>query len=331
MNRITVYGAGAWGTALALTLEKKGIVTLLARREDHAHWMRESRTNEHYLPGCLLPNSIQITADKSVLAHTDILLWVIPTQNTAFELEHLPPLLPSHVPIVICSKGIVVNQEGPSVFLTNIMAERVQNPLAVLSGPNFAMEIGRGLPAAATLAAFDGELAENLAYQLRHENFRIYASSDPIGVQVAGAIKNVLAIGCGIVMGKNLGLNANAALITRGLAEMRRLGVALGASVETFLGLSSVGDLILTCSSEQSRNTSLGMALAQGNTLEDILSQRITVSEGVYTAKAVHHIAKALSVPMPICEGVYSILYEAHPLDTVIQSILAKQTNLEVF
>jgi glycerol-3-phosphate dehydrogenase (NAD(P)+) len=331
MSRITVYGAGAWGTALALTFDRKGLdVTLLVRREDHAHWIQESRTNERYLPGCLLPNSIHITADKAVLSRTDILIWVIPTQYTANELTHLGEKLPSHIPIVICSKGIVVGVEPDVSFLMNLMSKRISNPLAVLSGPNFAKEVARGLPAAATLAAFDEHLAEKLACFLRHPEFRIYASKDPMGVQVAGAIKNVIAIASGIVVGKELGHNANAALMTRGLAEMRRLGVVLGANVETFLGLSAVGDLTLTCSNEQSRNMSLGIALAEGNRLEDILTQRHTISEGVYTAKAAHLMAKALNVPMPICQGVYEILYENAPVNDVIQTILSKQTSLEV-
>lgn len=332
MNRITVYGAGAWGTALALTFEKKRLaVNLLVRREDQAHWMAESRTNEYYLPGYLLPNSIHITADPKILETTDILIWAIPTQYTIYELTQIKEFLTPDCPVVIASKGILSKQDGHYSLLTDAIKLVVTNPLAILSGPNFAKEVAQGLPAAATLAAFDEKLAENLASHLRHETYRIYASSDPVGVQIAGAIKNVIAIGCGVSVGKKLGQNAMAALITRGLAEMRRLGVVLGAKTETFLGLSAVGDLTLTCSSEQSRNMSLGIELAEGRALEDILKERRTIAEGVHTTKAVYEMAKAHNTPMPICDGIYQILYQRTSIDDVIHDILAKQAMLEVF
>jgi glycerol-3-phosphate dehydrogenase (NAD(P)+) len=333
-KHIAILGAGAWGTALALSMHHAGHqVTLLPRREEHADEINKVRENQRYLKGIHLNPSIVVSADLSILKTAEVFLWVIPTQHSNAMAAAVLPYLPSQVPVVICSKGIDTHQDiiNENSLLTSVLTKSLPNPMTVLSGPNFAMEVAQGLPAAATLAAFSKDLAFDLAQILRHQYFRVYASDDPIGVQIAGATKNVIAIACGIVLGKNLGNNANAALITRGLAEIRRLGVSLGGKIETFLGLAAVGDLTLTCSSKQSRNMTLGMGLGEGQKLEDILKGRNTVAEGVYTAKAVCKFATTKKISMPICRAVYEILYDKREVNDAINSILSRQSDWEEF
>ena len=315
-KQIAVLGAGAWGTALSIAMHKASHhVTLIPRRSEQAEEIQKTRENTRYLKGVSINPEILVSSKFEALKGADIVLWVIPTQHSGEIAQKLKLYLPAHVPILICSKGIDSHSEiiDERSLLTAVIGRELPNPLAVLSGPNFAIEIAQGLPAAATLAASSSELAFNLAETLKNPFYRIYASDDPVGVQVAGAIKNVIAIASGIVLGKNLGNNANAALITRGLAEMRRLGLALGGKLETFLGLAAVGDLTLTCSSTQSRNMSLGIALGAGKKLEEILANSHTITEGVYTAEAVHKLSTLKSIPMPICEAVYKILYHKLP------------------
>ncbi|NBT85849.1 MAG: NAD(P)-dependent glycerol-3-phosphate dehydrogenase [Alphaproteobacteria bacterium] len=331
-KRICILGAGAWGTALSIAMLKTGHhVSLLPRRAEQAEEIQRTRENAKYLKDISISPEIQVSSEFESLKNADIVLWVIPTQHSGEIAQKLKACLLSHVPIVICSKGIDAHSEiiDENSLLSAVIGKELPNPLAVLSGPNFAIEIAQGLPAAATLAASVPEFAFSLIETLRNPFYRIYASDDPIGVQVAGAIKNVIAIASGIVIGKNLGNNANAALITRGLAEMRRLGLALGGKLETFLGLAAVGDLTLTCSSPQSRNMSLGIALGTGRKLEDILKHSHTVAEGLYTAEAVHKLSTLKSISMPICEAVYKILYHNEKVDDVIRSLLARQTTWE--
>jgi glycerol-3-phosphate dehydrogenase (NAD(P)+) len=306
-------------------------VTLFPRRIEQTEEIQRTRENKKYLQGVSISPEIQVNSEFETLKNADIVLWVIPTQHSGEIAQKLNSYLPAHAPIVICSKGIDAHSEiiDERSLLTAVIGRELSNPLAVLSGPNFAIEIAQGLPAAATLAASSSELAFSLADILKNPFYRIYASDDPIGVQVAGAVKNVIAIASGIVLGKNLGNNANAALITRGLAEMRRLGLALGGKLETFLGLAAVGDLTLTCSSRQSRNMSLGAALGTGEKLRDILEHTHTVAEGVYTAEAVHKLSTLKSISMPICEAVYKILYHNENVDDVIKSLLARKTTWE--
>lgn len=331
-KRIAILGAGAWGTALSVAMHKAGHpVSLLPRRPEQAEEIQKTRENKRYLKDICINPEIQVSSKFETLKDADIVLWVIPTQYSGEMAKKLNSYIPSHAPIVICSKGIDAHNEiiDEHSLLTAIIGKELPNPLAVLSGPNFAIEIAKGLPAAATLAASSSDLAFSLAETLKSPLYRIYASDDSIGVQVAGAIKNVIAIASGIVLGKNLGNNANAALITRGLAEMRRLGLALGGKLETFLGLAAVGDLTLTCSSPQSRNMSLGIALGTGKKLRDILAHTCSVTEGVYTAEAVYKLSTLKSIPMPICQAVYKILYHGEKVDDVIKSLLARQTTWE--
>lgn len=328
MKHIVVIGTGAWGTALALScLHTTSRVTLIARRPEFAQELQEQRVNNRYLPDVPLPASLTIESSLQEALKADLILLVTPAQATQMMCEQLQKInLPPHIPLVLCSKGIDLTHNQ---LLTQTAQALLPNPLAVLSGPSFADEVGRNLPAAVTLACQSLDLAKTISQSLRHSRFRCYASDDLIGVQVGGALKNVLAIACGIVQGRQLGNNTLAALMTRGLAEMRRFGLAMGGQSETFLGLSGVGDLILTGSSQQSRNFSLGFQLGQGKDLETILNQRHNVTEGVYTAAAVHHLAKKMTLHMPVCAGVYELLHQNESVDAIIEKILSKQSDLE--
>ena len=332
-KKIVVLGAGAWGTALSVTMQRKHEVILIPRRKEQAEEIQISRENTKYLKGVFIKPEILVSSNFEDLESADIILWVIPTQHSREMAGKLRSYIPSYIPIVICSKGIDKHSQiiDEHSLLTAVLGKELPNPLAVLSGPNFAIEVAKGLPAAATIAASSAKIAFSLAETLKNPVYKIYVSDDPVGLQIAGAIKNIIAIASGIVLGKNLGNNANAALITRGLAEIRRLGLALGGKLETFLGLAAVGDLTLTCSSQQSRNMSLGIALGQGRKLKDILAQAHTVAEGVHTVEAVYKLSKLKSISMPICESVYNILYHDEKVDDVVNSLLARQTTREDF
>lgn len=302
-----IIGAGAWGTALALAAHRAGShVSLYTKEDSHAQDLRLKRINP-LLPGVDLPSSIVISSDLESLTNADAVFIVIPSQNVENLCLALKDFLPVHIPVVLCSKGI--EMKGHNRLLSQIVQEHLANPLLILSGPNFAKEIAKGLPAATTIAG-DSDKARFIAEMLHHTHFRCYLSQDVIGVQVGGAIKNVISIGCGIVYGMGWGQNAIATLLSLGLVEIRRLGTKLGAASETFLGLSGVGDLTLTCSSELSRNFSLGVALGRGNHLQDCLSQYSSVPEGVHTVQALHQLNSRLNLSMPLCDTVYQILYE---------------------
>lgn len=323
-SNIVVVGAGAWGTALAIAANRatNTTVTLLARNNQQARQITDTRENKQYLPNIKLDAAIDVTADPSVLKNSNAILWVVPTQVTREMIQKLVGFIPSTVPIILCCKGIEVET---FTLPTDIIKSIIPNPLAVLSGPNFANEIAQGLPAAATLACLDDEIGEKLSTTLRSSSFRIYLSNDVIGVQVAGALKNVIAIASGIVVGKGLGNNARAALITRGLAEIKRLALAMGADEKTFLGLAAVGDLLLSCSSEQSRNMKFGMLLGQGATVEDAIKNSSGVVEGYYTAKAAFDLAQLKKIEIPICQSIYRILYENEPVNSTIKNMLSNQ------
>jgi glycerol-3-phosphate dehydrogenase (NAD(P)+) len=333
MKKICIIGAGSWGTALALTAHRVGKqkVTLLTRQPTDTSRLNNDRENKTYLPGITLPEDLVITHDITALNDAEIVLQVTPAQSIRETCKLVQKHIPPKAPWVICAKGIVIGlDEAESQLLSQISQESLPNPIAILSGPSFADEVGLNLPTAVTIASDNEEIAKFVASSLRHTRFRCYVSDDPIGVQVAGAVKNVLAIACGIVRGKGFGNNAAAALITRGLAEMRRLGIAMGGKSDTFLGLSAVGDVTLTCSSEQSRNMRLGTALGKnGANVPKILKESPFIAEGVPTAAAVHKLSRSLSIPMPLCEAVYNILYDQIPIDEVIEMILSRQSELE--
>ena len=324
LNRIGVVGGGAWGTALALAALRAGRETLLWAREPAVvEAMSLRRENRDYLPGVPLPDALRVTGDLADLGDCDAVLLVSPAQHARSVTARMAPLLKPGAPVVVCAKGIELDSHA-------LMSEAVGaalpagNPVAILSGPTFAAEVARGLPTAVTLACADEALGRALVTALGSHTFRPYRSDDVIGSQVGGAVKNVLAIACGVVEGRRLGDNARAALITRGLAEITRLALALGGRVETLMGLSGLGDLTLTCSSLQSRNMSLGAALGAGKALSEILAARRSVAEGVYTTAAVVGLAAKLGVDMPICTAVDAILNRGAGLDETIEGLLSR-------
>ena len=323
-TRVGIIGAGAWGTALALSVVRAGHAAWLWAREPAlVAAMREKRENVRYLPGVPLPEQVHPTDDLKEAASCGLLLLVTPAQATRAMLRRLRAEAGRGAgPLVLCAKGI---EQGTGRFLSQIVDEEL--PAAepfVLSGPSFAAEVARGLPAAVTLAGRDIGRARALARELAHRAFRIYSSDDVIGVQLGGALKNVLAIACGIVDGKGLGDSARAALLTRAFAEMRRFGQALGARPETLTGLSGLGDLMLTATSTQSRNYSLGRELGQGRALADILAERITIAEGVHTAQVVTKLAQEHGIDMPISESVQRIVSGASDTDAEIARLLSR-------
>ena len=323
MRRIGVIGAGAWGTALALAARRAGSdVVLWAREAEVVEAVNAGRGNPVFLPGIPLEPGIRATSDWAEAASCDGLLLVTPAQHLRSACRTLKPLLRAGVPVVICAKGIEIST---GKLMSEAVAEELPDaPLAVLSGPTFAAEVARGLPTAVTLAIRDADLGHALVAAIGGLTFRPYLSDDLVGAQIGGAVKNVLAIGCGIVEGRGLGENARAALITRGLAEINRLGQALGARSETLMGLSGLGDLTLTCSSLQSRNMSLGHDLGRGRALSDILAERRSVAAGVYTAEAVVALAGRLGVEMPICAAIDAILNRGADVPATIAALMSR-------
>ncbi len=326
---VGVLGAGAWGTALALAARRAGRdVTLWARRAEVAAQLAEEGENRDYLPGVALDPAIAVSADLAAVAGAEALLLVTPAQTLRATLQALAPGLPKATPLVLCAKGI---EQQSGLFMSQVAGDMLPGqPLAVLSGPNFAGEVAGGRPAATTIASNDPALAEALVRCLGSATFRPYSSSDLLGAQIGGAVKNVMAIACGVAAGRGLGENARAALITRGLAEMLRLGTKLGARPETLMGLSGLGDLTLTCTALQSRNYSLGVALGEGRTLGEILSARRSVSEGVHSAAAVVQLAQTLGLEMPICAAVDAIVNRDADLAATIQDLLARPFRAEM-
>jgi len=323
MNRIGVIGGGAWGTALAQVCARAGReVVLWAREPDVVEAVNARHENATFLAGVPLEPAIRATGDFADLADVDAVLAVPPAQHMRSTLAAFAPHARDGLPVMLCSKGI---EQGTLKLMTEVLAETVpQARAAVLSGPSFAGEVARGLPTAVTLACPDPGCAESLAEAIATPTFRPYFASDMIGAEAGGAVKNVLAIGCGIVEGRGLGRSAHAALITRGFAELTRLAVALGGEAETVAGLCGLGDLVLTCSSPQSRNMSVGLALGGGQTLEQALAGKLTVAEGVASAPAVRQLARKLAVETPICEAVAAILAGEVDVDTAIRGLLSR-------
>jgi glycerol-3-phosphate dehydrogenase (NAD(P)+) len=326
VRRIGVLGAGAWGTTLAIVSQRAGReVVLWARRSLQAATLFARRENLLHLPGASLDPAIRITGSIEAALEADAVLVALPAQHLR---EHLTGLAwPASIAAVICAKGI---ERDSLKSMPEVMAE-IQPALsfAMLSGPTFAGEVARGLPVAVVIAGRDNALVEGLTAALATPEFRPYASDDPVGVALGGAVKNVLAIGCGIVVGRGLGENARAALLTRGLAELARLVAACGGRRETAMGLSGAGDLILTATSAQSRNTSLGVALGQGRLLPEILAERQSVAEGVESAAAVVALAHRHDVDMPICKAVAAIL-AGGDIDTELRRLLARPLKREM-
>jgi glycerol-3-phosphate dehydrogenase (NAD(P)+) len=326
--RVGVIGAGAWGTALALAALRAGRDTILwAREPDAVEAMRRDGENARYLPGIPLDPALEITADLARAAAADAIMVVTPAQHLRTACTRLAPLLRPGTPVVLCAKGIEL--ASGCLMSEAAAASLPAAPIGVLSGPTFAAEVARGLPTAVTLAIKDQPLGARIVETLGSRSFRPYLSDDVTGAQVGGAVKNVLAIACGIIQGRQLGDNARAALITRGLAEISRLGLALGARPETLMGLSGLGDLTLTCTSLQSRNTSLGRDLGEGRSLSEILGERHSVAEGVHTAAALGELAGRHGVEMPICRAIDAILNHGADIDETIASLMARPFRIE--
>ncbi len=323
-----VIGAGAWGTALAQVCARDGLETVLQAREPEVvESIRARRVNEAFLPGVELEPGISVTPDFADMSDCDLILAVPPAQFMRATLTAFAPHARGDAPILLCSKGI---ERGSLKLMTQVLAETVPAATAaVLSGPSFAADVSRGLPTAVTLACEDAALGEELMWTLSAPGFRPYLATDLIGAEVGGAIKNVLAIACGLSEGRGLGRSAHAALITRGFAEMTRLGVALGAEPQTVAGLCGLGDLVLTCSSPQSRNMSLGLALGQGQTVEQALAGKRSVAEGYESAPAVRELAARAGVEMPICEGVAALLAGETTVDGLIDALLSRPLKSE--
>ena len=322
--RLAIIGAGAWGTALAILARRAGSTAILwARDPGLAAAIGDRHENPRYLPGVALDPAIAATADlAAAAAGADAALLVVPAQFLRAVLEELRPHIPRGLPLLHCAKGIEI---GSLATMSEIGGELLpDSPYAVLSGPSFAAEAARGLPTAVAIASSDAALARRFTAALGSGRFRPYLSADPIGAEIGGAVKNVLAIACGIVVGRGLGDNARAALITRGLAEMVRLGTARGARAETFRGLSGLGDLVLTCGAVQSRNHALGLALGRGQTLAAVLAGGHSVVEGVATAAAVAELAARLGVEMPIGAAVDGVLHRGISIDAMTDRLLRR-------
>jgi glycerol-3-phosphate dehydrogenase (NAD(P)+) len=326
---MTVIGAGSWGTALAIQLARAGHPTQLWGRDGvQVDAMRHARCNVRYLPEAPFPDSLQVPYDlRQALRGARDALIAVPSHAFRATLENVKPLLGADTRIAWATKGFEIE----SGLLPHQIARQVlgARPGAVLSGPTFAREVGAGLPTAMTVASADERFAKELALSLSGPSFRAYTQTDIMGVEVGGAVKNVIAIGSGIADGMGFGANTRVALITRGLAEMMRLGVKLGAARETFMGLAGLGDLVLTCTDDQSRNRRFGMALGRGQSLSEAQSAIHQVVEGLPAARAVFTVAQRLTVDMPICQEIYRIMHEGKPVRDAVQALMGREVRSE--
>jgi glycerol-3-phosphate dehydrogenase (NAD(P)+) len=332
MTRAAVLGAGSWGTALAVHLTRSGApTTLWARRPEHAAVLRQRRENADYLPGCALPGDLAIEHDLgAALAGSDLIVFVAPVQATRALLRHAAPVLPPGADLVIASKGI---EQATGLRLTQVLAQEIGSAAAaraaVLSGPSFAAEVARGDPTAVVVASADDAAAARVQSALSARNLRLYRNADPVGVELGGALKNIMAIATGIVEGIGLGHNTRAALMTRGLAEMTRLGTALGGRAATFAGLAGAGDQVLTCTGGPSRNRARGVEIGRGRGLDEILAGWRMVAEGVATTRAAVALAGRHAVDMPIARQVEAVLFEGMPPREAVDGLLARPLKEE--
>ena len=322
--RVGIIGGGAWGTALAQVAAEGGEALLWAREPEVVDSVNNAHENRLFLPGVPLDRAIRATCDLADLAGCGALLVVTPAQHMRSVLRGLPPL---EIPLVLCAKGM---EEATTKLMHDVAREEQPgSPIAVLSGPTFAHEVAARRPAAVTLAVADSAVGETLRARLARPWFRPYLSDDVVGAEIGGAVKNVLAIACGVVEGRSLGLNARAALISRGFAEMTRFGLARGARAETLAGLSGLGDLVLTCSSVNSRNFSLGVGLGEGRSAAELLADRRTVAEGAHTAPVLARAAAEAGVDMPIVAAVCALLSGEASVEKVVERLLSRPLRSE--
>jgi glycerol-3-phosphate dehydrogenase (NAD(P)+) len=324
---VAVLGGGAWGTALAQVAAAAGReVTLWAREPEVVEAVNAAHENVLFLPGVALHPAIGATGALGEAAGAELILAAPPAQHMRALLKALRPHLRGQA-IVLCAKGV---ERGSLALMTEVLTQEIPDAAqAVLSGPGFAKDVARGLPTATTIATGDEALGARVVATIGLPTFRPYLADDLIGAEIGGAVKNVIAVGCGVAQGRQLGDGARAALITRGFAELTRLGLAMGARAETLSGLCGLGDLVLTCCSLSSRNTSLGAALGEGRALKDILAERRSVAEGAESAPAVAALAKRHGVEMPICEAVEAIVAERISIDEAIKALLARPFRVE--
>jgi glycerol-3-phosphate dehydrogenase (NAD(P)+) len=322
-THLAILGDGAWGTAIALLLAQRADhrVTLWSARPDNARLLQERRENLHYLPGVPIPDSVHLTTDiRRAVADSELLIAAIPTVYLRGTLASVASAVGGQ-PVLSLAKGLELDTFArPTEIITQVLGER---PVAVLSGPSHAEEVSRGLPTSVVVASTDFDLARWVQQHFRGERFRVYTNADLVGVELAGALKNVIGIAAGIGDGLGFGDNTKAALLTRGVAEMARFGVALGAEHETFFGLAGIGDLVTTCISRHGRNRAVGERLGKGEKLPAILASMKMVAEGVYTTRSVHDRAARMGIDMPITSEVYRVLYEdKDPLQAVTDLML---------
>jgi glycerol-3-phosphate dehydrogenase (NAD(P)+) len=323
-HSVGVIGAGAWGTALAIVLNRAGVkVTLWSRSRALRDSMLETRTNTRHLPDVFISPAIEITSDIAEAAAADVLVLAIPAQAVRPVCITLADMIDMHVPLVVASKGI---ERGSLLLLSEVLEAMLpSNPVVILSGPNFARETALGLPTATTLASRHQHLLSRLQFMFGGKCFRPYVTDDVVSVQIGGAVKNVIALACGIAIGAELGENARAAIMTRGLAEMKRLAEAKGGRAETLSGLAGIGDLMLSCASPQSRNMAFGMQVGRASIIgSDASVTPSGLAEGVMTAEAVYDISQKLGIPMPICMSVANILKGRVTVHEGIEGLLTR-------
>ena len=329
-DTFSVYGAGSWGTALALQLARNGIdVQLWGHRPSQLQQYNDARENSDYLPGITFPDTLRCNDDlKAMTQHSLYQLIVVPSHGFRVLLEQLQPLLSSEHKVLWATKGL----ELKTGKLLHELIEEILPQISqygLVSGPTFAAEVASGLPTAMTVASNNDLLGEQISAAFQSDNYRVYTSNDIIGVELGGAVKNVLAIAAGITDGLGFGANARTALITRGLAEILRLGTAMGAQPETLMGLSGIGDLILTCTDNQSRNRQLGLALGAGKSLEQAIKDIGQAVEGAKTSQSINLLAKRAGVEMPICAAVQQILYEGLPPQEAVRALISRKPKPE--
>lgn len=330
IQTIAVYGAGSWGTALALQLARNGLDVLMWDiNAAHLADLKDQRENSRYLPGIAFPSSLKVSSDLHEVVHfAKHHLLVVPSHGFRPLLQKMRDLLAPDSALIWATKGLEINT---GKLLHEVLVEELPSHTAygVVSGPTFASEVARGLPTAMTVAATNQTLAKDIAAAFQGNNYRTYFSEDIVGVEIGGAVKNVLAIAAGISDGLGYGANARVALITRGLAEMMRLGVKLGAQAETLMGLAGMGDLVLTCTDNQSRNRRLGLALGQGQEREAAIAEIGQAVEGAKSALSIGLLAQQAGVEMPICQQVYRILYEQLPPAKAVEQLLSRDIKSE--
>ncbi|MEI4550112.1 NAD(P)H-dependent glycerol-3-phosphate dehydrogenase [Pseudoalteromonas spongiae] len=330
-NAVAVLGAGSYGTALAICFARNGHnVVLWGRSKDHIEALATARENQQYLPGAQFPESLSLNDDlAATVASSDVVLVVVPSHAFSETLKAIKPHLTAGARVLWATKGLEPNTGR---LLQQLAAEVLGDDvsLGVLSGPTFAKEMAIGLPTAISLSSTDTKLVDDVSEMLHcGRSFRVYSNDDLVGVQLGGAIKNVIAIGAGISDGFGFGANARTALITRGLAEMSRLGVALGAKPETFMGMAGLGDLILTCTDNQSRNRRFGLALGKGQSVEQAQQEIGQVVEGYRNTKEVFLLAERSGIEMPICEQIYNVLYKGQDVKLAAMNLLGRQKKAE--